>query len=66
MNAAESQMYDLGRQARQAGYERGACNVRDPIKRSFWLAGWHDQDMEELSMQRNLPTIDYLNCEGTR
>ena len=41
-----SAMYDLGRQAREANFETVACNVRDPIKKSWWLAGWHDLDIE--------------------
>jgi len=42
----ESAMYDLGRQAREADYETYSCNVRCPVKRSWWLAGWHDLDIE--------------------
>jgi len=41
------QMYDLGRQAREAGFETISCNVRDPVKRAWWLAGWHDLDIEK-------------------
>jgi len=40
-------MYDLGRQAREADFPIISCNVRDPIKKSWWLAGWHDLDMEK-------------------
>lgn len=41
------QMYDLGRQARKAGYPIESCNVESfTSKRSAWLAGWHDEDME--------------------
>ena len=43
----ESAMYDLGRQAREADYETYSCNVRCPVKRSWWLAGWHDLDIEK-------------------
>ena len=43
----ESAMYDLGRQAREAGYEIRACNVRDPIKRAWWIAGHHDLAIEK-------------------
>lgn len=42
-----SAMYDLGRQAREAGFQTLACNVIDPAARSWWLAGWHDLDMEK-------------------
>jgi len=45
MNA--EQMYDLGRQAREAGFDTISCNVRDPSKRAWWLAGWHDLDIEK-------------------
>lgn len=40
-------MYDLGRQAREADFETLSCNVRDPVKKSWWLAGWHDLDIEK-------------------
>lgn len=46
-NANNEAMYDLGRQAREAGYQTIACNVRDPIGKAWWLAGWHDLDMEK-------------------
>jgi len=46
-NSECTAMYDLGRQAREAGYGLISCNVRDPIKKSWWLAGWHDLDMEK-------------------
>jgi hypothetical protein len=47
MNPKQSQMYDLGRQARIAGYELGACNLshRD-VNRVWWVAGWHDEGVE--------------------
>lgn len=45
--ASISQMYDLGRQAREAGFKPESCNVCNPIKRSWWLAGWHDLDIEK-------------------
>jgi uncharacterized protein YbjT (DUF2867 family) len=47
MSAMESQQYDLGRQARVADYQISACNISqtNPL-RAWWVAGWHDQDME--------------------
>jgi len=39
-------MYLSGRQAHAAGYQTIQCDVRDPIERSYWLAGWHDADIE--------------------
>ena len=42
-----SAMYDLGRQAREAGFQTFACNVNDPVSKAWWLAGWHDLDMEK-------------------
>ena len=39
-------MYALGRQAHAAGYQTIHCNVRDAVARSWWLAGWHDADIE--------------------
>lgn len=40
--------YNLGRQARAAGYYKSACNIPASrmAKRSWWLAGWHDEDIE--------------------
>lgn len=47
MTPIESQMYDLGRQARMAGFPIEACNLsKTDKKRSWWVAGWHDEDME--------------------
>lgn len=43
----ESQMYDLGRQARAGGYSIEACNLPTfDNRRSYWIAGWHDKDAE--------------------
>lgn len=54
MTAIESQMYDLGRQANRAGYPTTTCNLRlhDP-NRAWWLAGWHDEDMEAKAKEKN-------------
>jgi hypothetical protein len=43
----ESQVYDLGRQARAGGFPVDSCNLAtfNPW-RPFWLAGWHDKDAE--------------------
>lgn len=46
MNSTEYQMYDLGRQAREAGFETCSCNLISRYKIGFWMAGWHDKDME--------------------
>jgi len=45
--AQEAQMLSLGRQAHQAGYPIGSCNLGhlNPL-RSFWVAGWIDADIE--------------------
>ena len=47
MNANESQMYNLGRQAHEAGFGIESCNLSeyDP-RRAFWIAGWIDRDIE--------------------
>lgn len=40
-------MYRLGREAREADYKETACNIRGMCaKRGWWLAGWHDRDIE--------------------
>ncbi len=45
--ARNEAQYSLGRQARQAGYTKESCNLMSgDVGRSFWLAGWHDMDME--------------------
>lgn len=50
MNSSEQQAYDLGRQARISEYAISACNISasSPM-RSWWIAGWHDADMELLA-----------------
>jgi len=42
-------MYQLGREAHAAGYQIIHCNVRDAVARSWWLAGWHDADIEAVN-----------------
>jgi len=47
MNQIESQMYDLGRQARKAAFPIESCNLSAfDARRCWWIAGWHDEDME--------------------
>ncbi len=48
MNAQQSQMYDLGRQAHAAGYSIEACNLSrfNPL-RAWWIAGHIDRDIEQ-------------------
>jgi hypothetical protein len=47
MNQIESQMYDLGRQARRAAFPIESCNLsKMDARRAWWIAGWHDEDME--------------------
>lgn len=47
MNQIESQMYDLGRQARRAGFPIESCNLSKlDWKRSWWVAGFIDEDIE--------------------
>jgi hypothetical protein len=43
----ESQMYNLGQQAREADYKITSCNLSlyNPV-RVWWIAGWHDMDIE--------------------
>jgi ribosome modulation factor len=52
MAPQESAMYDLGRQARQAGFAKECCNLPYiDVRRAWWLAGWHDLDMEKQHQQ---------------
>jgi len=52
MRQDELQMYDLGRQARTAGFQKTVCNLPVvSVKRAWWLAGWHDEDIELLNSQ---------------
>lgn len=48
MSDSEYSMYRLGREARRFGYGRNACNLPTTrrVQRCWWLAGWHDEDME--------------------
>lgn len=47
LTAQQSQMVDLGRQARMDGYPTDSCSLPTfDVLRFFWLAGWHDQDAE--------------------
>lgn len=41
-------MYRMGREARAQGYGRDACNIprTRAVNRGWWLAGYHDKDME--------------------
>lgn len=57
INANESQMYDLGRQARQADCPIESCNLSqfNPL-RAWWIAGFHDEDMETRLRESVLPT----------
>ena len=43
----EEQAYQAGRQARKEDYPLLYCDLHsnDP-ERCWWLAGWHDQDIE--------------------
>ena len=46
-NREESATYDPGRQARERDFQTVSCNVRDRVNRAWWLAGWHDSQMEK-------------------
>lgn len=48
MTPNESQMHNLGRQAREADFPIEACNLGmlNPL-RVWWIAGWHDLDVEK-------------------
>jgi ribosome modulation factor len=48
-SAEERILYQLGRHARKEGLERNRCpyGVTNAARRSWWLAGWHDADMEQ-------------------
>ncbi len=46
-----NEIYEMGRRARRVGHRREACSIpaRERVERAWWLAGWHDQDMEILA-----------------
>jgi hypothetical protein len=47
LTAEQSKYYDLGRQARVAGYSSSACNMSTANKmRGWWMAGYWDTDSE--------------------
>lgn len=46
MNKAETISYQAGRESRDSKRDLISCPETCPIKRAFWLAGWHDRDME--------------------
>lgn len=52
MKPEDFQQYDLGRQARIARFPKTACNLPVvSVKRAWWLAGWHDADVELLNSE---------------
>lgn len=38
--------YHQGREARQSGKPKSAPSTLSSVMRGWWLAGWHDADME--------------------
>lgn len=44
--------YYQGRKCRIQGRAKMVPSTLSPIQRSWWLGGWHDADMEELSEGR--------------
>lgn len=40
-------LYYAGRKARHEGSGLDECDILDPVRRTWWLAGWHDLDMEK-------------------
>lgn len=46
MNPAQEAAYRQGRAAREAGRLKEPPPDLDAVKRGFWLAGWHDRDIE--------------------
>jgi len=48
MSFENTPMYKLGREARRFGYGREACNLPKTrrVAKAWWLAGWHDEDMQ--------------------
>lgn len=52
LTAIQFQFYDLGRQARAAGYSREACNISGVNEKlGAWMSGWWDQDAEMRAMK---------------
>lgn len=38
--------YFEGRKARSQGRKKQFCQYSNTVKKHWWLAGWHDKDME--------------------
>jgi len=43
----EKELYISGRQARADKKKTESCWLTNTVERSWWLAGWHDLDMEK-------------------
>lgn len=52
LSPTQWQMYCLGHEAREKGYGKEACNILDPARRSCWLCGWGDADIEIKAQRR--------------
>lgn len=61
--AANTEAYTAGREARQELHTSRACPYSESELRlrHFWLAGWHDQDMESpISLHQPQNLLDNL------
>jgi ribosome modulation factor len=56
MTSRETVYYDQGRQAHADGLAPESCRISDQAKKAFWLAGWHDADIESGNNR-------YFNCQ---
>lgn len=53
MTEHQRKYYNMGMQARQEGLsvDASVCVFYD-VDRSFWLAGWHDKDIEIMGWRK--------------
>lgn len=60
-NQAQRHCYDAGREARDLGKDKSPPGGLGAQRRSWWLAGYNDRDIElqAVAMKPNIPACDY-------
>lgn len=53
MNDRQMKYYNMGQNARAEGVSKDAAiGVFHEIDRAYWLAGWHDKDIEVIGWRK--------------